>query len=97
MMAQQNKDAVGGGGGGGSVADDEDDKTAHKDLPANVYGGMNDLNVIGQIVDEYEQRLKQQVALAKEDIVSALEEQIKVSDEMFFYVLFFFLFALLKT
>lgn len=75
-----------GGGGGGNV-DDEDDKTSHKDLPANVggVGGLNEFNVIGQIVDEYEQRLKEQVALAKEDIVRALEEQIKVSFSSSFF------------
>lgn len=60
------------------VLDDEDDRTSLKDIVA-VASTHNDSNVIAQIVEEYEMRLREQVTMAKEDIVLALEEQIQVS------------------
>lgn len=60
------------------VLDDEDDRTSLKDVVA-VPSTHNDSHVIAQIIEEYEMRLKEQVTMAKEDIVQALEEQIQVS------------------
>lgn len=60
------------------ILDDEDDRTSLKDIVA-VASMHNDSHVIAQIIEEYEMRLKEQVTMAKEDIVQALEEQIQVS------------------
>lgn len=49
-----------------------------KDIAVPAAGGVNDSQVITQIVEEYEQRLKEQLALAKEDMIGALVVQIKV-------------------
>lgn len=59
------------------ILDDEDDKTSLKDIVA-VVSVHNDSHVLAQIIEEYEMRLKEQVTMAKEDIVQALEEQIQV-------------------
>lgn len=61
-------------------ADDDDDYdvTSLKEIAAAGAPGVNDSQVITQIVEEYDQRLQAQLALAKEDIVNALEEQIQV-------------------
>lgn len=56
--------------------DDDDDVTSLKEIAA---GGVNDCHVITQIVEEYEQRLKAQLMLAKEDMVNELADQIQVS------------------
>lgn len=42
----------------------------------------NEAQVIQKIIDEYESRLQEQLALAKADIVYELEQQIQVSAEM---------------
>lgn len=39
----------------------------------------NEAQVIQKIIDEYERRLQEQLALAREDIVHELEQQIQVS------------------
>lgn len=57
--------------------DEDDDVTSLKEIAAGA-PGVNDSQVITQIVEEYDQRLQAQLALAKEDIVNALEEQIQV-------------------
>lgn len=59
--------------------DDDDEVTSLKDVTAAAAASVgNESQVITQIVEEYEQRLQAQLALAKEDIVNALEVQIKV-------------------
>lgn len=39
----------------------------------------NDSQALRKIAEEYEERLEQQITLAREDMVQAFEEQIKVS------------------
>lgn len=42
----------------------------------------NETQIIQKIIDEYERRLQEQVALAREDIVHELEQQIQVSSSL---------------
>lgn len=67
--------------------DEDDDVTSLKEIAAGA-PGVNDSQVITQIVEEYDQRLQAQLALAKEDIVNALEEQIQVGDGVRFVFIF---------
>lgn len=57
--------------------DDDDDLTSLKEIEVGE-PCVNDSQVITQIVEQYEQRLQAQLALAKQDIVNALEVQIQV-------------------
>uniref|UniRef100_A0A1A9WE88 Pericentrin/AKAP-450 centrosomal targeting domain-containing protein n=1 Tax=Glossina brevipalpis TaxID=37001 RepID=A0A1A9WE88_9MUSC len=44
----------------------------------------NEAQIIQKIIDEYESRLQEQLALAREDIVHELEQQIQVSAQSFY-------------